>query len=135
MWTEVGLLNGTKVKVINFVCINDSGPRNGGVPEAVVVQFWSLAGEDYVQQFLDGYPRSVAIPMKQVEWKHNGKNLIGTQFSLMLSWTIKIRMSQGHTSELAVIDLGTSEKCCGMSLVVLSFVKKLNNIFLKPFSY
>ena len=39
MWTEVGLHNGAKGKVINFVYIDASGPRNGGVPEAVVVQF------------------------------------------------------------------------------------------------
>ena len=31
--------------------------------------------------------------------------------------------------------IGTSEKCCGMSLVAPSCVKKLNNILLKQFSY
>ena len=117
--------------MINFVYIDTSGPRNGGVPEAVVVQFRFLAGEDDIRLFLDGYPRSVAIPMKQVEWKHNGKTLIWTHFPLVLSWAITIHKSQGRTLELAVIDLGTSEKCCGMSLVALSRVKKLNNILLK----
>ena len=53
----------------------------------------------------------------------------------MLSWDITIHKSKGRTSELAVIALGTSEKCCGMSLVALSYAKKLNNILIKPFSY
>ena len=39
LWTEVGLHNGAKVKVIGFVYTDASGPRNGGAPEAVVVQF------------------------------------------------------------------------------------------------
>ena len=51
---------------------------------------------------------------KQVEWKHNGKILIRKQFTLMLTWDITIHKSQGSTLELALIDLGTSEKCCGM---------------------
>ena len=65
LWTEVGLHNGAKGKVIYVVYIDTSGPKNGGIPEAIVVQFWSLAGEDDIQPFLDGYPRSVAIPMNK----------------------------------------------------------------------
>ena len=57
--------------------------------------------------------------MKQVECKKKGKTLIRTQFPLMLSWAITIHKPQGRTLELAVIDLGTIEKCCGMSLVAL----------------
>jgi len=35
----------------------------------------------------------------------------------------------------AVIDLGTTEKCSGMTLVALSRVRKLRNLLLRPFSY
>ena len=73
--------------------------------------------------------------MKKVEWKHNGKTLIQTHFTLILSCDITIHKSQGHALELAVIDLVTSEKCCGMSQVALSHMKNLSNILLKPFSY
>ena len=73
--------------------------------------------------------------MKKVEWKHNGKTLIWTHFPLVLSWAITIHKSQGRTLELAVIDLGISEKLCGMSLVALSRVKKLKKIMFKSFSY
>ena len=54
---------------------------------------------------------------------------------MILSWSITIHNSQGRTFKLAVNDLVTSEKCCGMSLVAPSHVKNLKNIFLKPFSY
>ena len=63
------------------------------------------------------YPSNATIPMKQVEWKNNGKTLIRTPFPLMISWAITIHKSQGRTLELAVIHLGTSETCCGMPLV------------------
>ena len=52
----------------------------------------------------------------------------------MLSLAITIHNYQGHTLESAVIDLRSSKKICGMSLVSLSCMKKLNNIFLKQFS-
>ena len=78
--TEVGLYNGAKGKVIGFVYIDASGPSNFGVPEVVAVKFRTLSGENDIQPCLDGYPRSVAIPMKHIEWKHNVKTLIRTQF-------------------------------------------------------
>ena len=73
--------------------------------------------------------------MKKVKRKHNDIFLIRTQFPLILSWAIIIHKSQERTLELAVIDLVTSENCCGMSQVALSHMKNLSNILLKPFSY
>ena len=34
-----------------------------------------------------------------------------------------------------VIDLGTTERCSGMTLVALSRVRKLRHLLLRPFSY
>ena len=85
LWTEVGLHNGAKGKVIKFFYIDASGPRNIGVTEAIVFQSQYLVSEDDIQPSLDGYTRSVAITMKQVEWKHNDKTLIWRNFPLMLS--------------------------------------------------
>ena len=67
LWTEVGLNNGAKGKVINIVHVDASGPRNSGVPETVVVKFLYLSGEDDIQTFLDRYTISVVITMRQVE--------------------------------------------------------------------
>ena len=75
------------------------------------------------------------MPTKKVEWKHNIKTLIQAQVPLVLSWTITIHKYQLLTLELVEIYLGTSEKCCGMSLVALSCVKNLNNTLFKLFSY
>ena len=55
---------------------DSEGPRNGGLPEAVVVRFRYLAKSTHVEPFLEGYEQSVVIQMKQVGWKHSTLTLI-----------------------------------------------------------
>ena len=45
---------------------------------------------------------------------------------LMLSWAFVIHKSKGKTLYRAVIDIGKSEKCCGMTFVTLSCVQELH---------
>ena len=66
LWTEVGLHNGAKGTIVDFVYTTSAGPRNGALPEAVVVQFRELHSD--VQPFLQDVPRTVAIPPFAVEW-------------------------------------------------------------------
>ena len=87
------------MKVDRFFNIDASGPSNGGVPEYIAVQYRTLAGEDDIQTFIDGYHWSVAMHMKHVEWKYNSNTLIKTQCPLMISLAIKIHKSQGHKLE------------------------------------
>ena len=54
---------------------------------------------------------------------------------VMLSWAYTIHKSQGKTLDKVVIDLGTTERCSGMTLVALSRVRKLQHLLLRPFSY
>ena len=65
-WTEVGLNNGYKVTVVDFVYTDSEGPRNGDVPEAVLEQFLYLTEITDIEPFIEGCERSVAIPMKNV---------------------------------------------------------------------
>ena len=106
--------------------MNYGGPRNGGVSEDVVVQFRDLAKSTHVENFLEGYELSVAIPMKQVEYKHGTLTLMQIRYPLMLLWDITIHKSQACTLVMAIIDLGNSKKCSDMILVALSRVKNLN---------
>ena len=53
----------------------------------------------------------------------------------MLSWADTIHKSQSKTLDKVDIDLGTTEKCSGMTLVGLSRVRKLRHLLLRPFSY
>ena len=53
----------------------------------------------------------------------------------MLSWACTIHKSQGKALDKEVIDLGTTERCSGMTLVALSRVRKLRHLILRPFSY
>ena len=53
----------------------------------------------------------------------------------MLSWTYAMHKSQDKTLDKVLIDLGTTEKCSGMTLLALSRVRKLRHLLLQPFSY
>ena len=55
LWTEVGLHNGAKGKVVDIVYKNAAGPRiNNGknLPEAIVIELHKLADE--VESFFEG---------------------------------------------------------------------------------
>ena len=133
LWTAAGLHNGAKGKVVDFVYTTPEGPRSGSLPESVVVHFPHL--QDNVDAFLPGLPKTVSIPTTQAEWSDTaGKVLTRRQFPLMLSWAFTIHKSQGKTLDRAVIDLGNSERCSGMTLVALSRVRRLSDLLLKPFT-
>ena len=138
LWTAAGLHNGAKGKVVDFVYTTPEGPRSKELPESVVVYFPHL--DENVDAFLPGQPKTVSIPTIQAEW-NNGTTGTASgvytrkQFPLMLSWAFTIHKSQGKTLDHAVVDLGSSEKCNGMTLVALSRVRHLNNLLLKPFTF
>ena len=88
-----------------------------------------------ITSFLDDVPRCVAIPLVQAEWQASGKTFTRKQFPLALSWAFTIHKSQGKTLDNAVINLGKSEKCSGLTLVALSRVRQLSGLLLKPFYF
>ena len=44
-----------------------------------------------------------------------------------------IYKAQGKNLDISVIDIGMSERCCGMNLFDLSLVRSLENLFNKTF--
>ena len=74
VWSEVGLNNGTREKVVDLVYTDSIGTQSGALTEVVVVQFWVLYA--HVVPFITGFPDTVAIPTNQPEWLDNGKTLI-----------------------------------------------------------
>ena len=73
--------------------------------------------------------------MKHVEWKHGILTLMQGKFRLMLSLAITTHKSKGCTLESKITDLIKSKKYAGMTLVVLSCVKKPENILLQSYFY
>ena len=116
LWTPVGLYNGARGKVMDFVYMNSDGPQSQNFPEAVVVQFSHLYPG--MPDFTEYYSRSVDIPTITDEWtKPSGNGVFTrTQFSLNLSWAFTIHKSQGKTLERLVIYLGSGEKYSGLKL-------------------
>ena len=89
LWTDVGLKNGAKVTVIDFIYNNNEDPRSGKLKEAVVFQFHELDIE--VIPFLLGAPWTVVNPVHRVEWKiGNSDTFIWHQIPIILSWAFKI---------------------------------------------
>ena len=103
------------------------GPSGTVLPNAVVVQFEHLNEE--VVPFLDAFPRSVAIPFAEHEWRHNSDVYNRKQYPLMLSSAYTIHKSQSKTLDKVVIDLGTTEKCSGMTLVWTILCSKTTTSF------
>ena len=109
------------------------GPSDKVFTNSFVLQFEHLNIE--VVPFLDAFPRSVAIPFAEHEWRHNIDVYNRKQFPLMMSWVYTIHKPQGKTLDKVVIDLGRTEKCSGMTLVALSRVRKLRHLLLRPLPY
>ena len=76
----------------------------------------------------------LAMPIIQAECLEHGETLIHTHSPLMIYWAYTIQKSQGNTLDIAIIYLGKSEKCSGMTLVALSRVNKLSHLLLRPVS-
>ena len=135
LWTHVGLHNGARGKVIDFVYMNSDGTLSQTLPEAVVVQFSHL--EPDMTAFLEYYPGSVAIPTITAEWKKPSGNGVftRTQLPLNLSWEFTIHKSQRKTLERIVIDLGAGDKFSGLTLVALSRVRMFKHFLLKPLTF
>jgi len=131
----VGLHNGARGRVVDFVYMMSEGPHHPlkQSPKAMVVEFSHL--HESVPPFLFHKPKTAAIPPINAEWMNaNGDTMIQKQFPLMLTWAFTIHKSQGKTLDRAVIDLGKAGKCTGMTLVTLSRVRKLKHMLVKPFS-
>ena len=85
LWVDVGLHNGAKGKVVDFLYKHADGPqtKNGKeFPEAFVVQFHSMA--EGVEPFLGGLPNTVAVPVVLAKWRICTKYFIRKQFPLVL---------------------------------------------------
>ena len=75
---------------------------------------------EYIEPFLEGVPNNVAITVVLDEWIISTEYFIRKQFTLVLLWAFKIYKAQGNTLDIAIIDISKSERCCSMTLVVLS---------------
>ena len=134
-WTPVGLHNGSRGKVLDFVYMNSYGPQSQTFPEAIVVQFSHL--EPDMPAFLEDYPGSVAIATITAEWTKPSGNVVFTctKSPLNLSWAFTIHKSQGKKLERLVIDLGAGEKCSYLTLVAISRVRMFKHFILKPLTF
>ena len=77
----------------------------------------------------------MTIPTIQAEWLDNWNTLIRRQPPLMFSWAYTMQKYQGKTLYLAIIYLGKSKKCSGITLVAQSPVRKISHLLLFPISF
>ena len=101
------------------------------LPIAVIVEFEGYTGPGFDPRF----PNCVSIVPVVSEMIQGSATLEMIQIPLKLSWAISIHKSQGLTLDKAIVDIGKTEKVCGLAYVALSRLKKLENVLIKPFSF
>lgn len=129
VWVEAGLCNGT----MGFVkhVIYKASEKPPALPIALVVFFEDYCGPDFDCRFKQCIP---IVPVVS-ELIVDSTTLERVQVPLKLSWAISIHKSQGLTLEKATVDIGTTEKVCGLAYVALSRLRKLESVLVKPFSF
>ena len=113
LWTEAGLVNGAMGTVHDI--IYKPGSKPGSLPAVVLVKFDEYTGPTC----LEGEVRIVPICPRTSEWFERGLKKSRTQLPICLTWAIPIHKSQGATLEMAVVDVGRTEKCAGLANVAL----------------
>ena len=76
-----------------------------------------------VEPFPEGVPNTVAILVVSDWWRIGAKYFIRKQFTLVLSWAFTTHKAQGKTLDIAVIDIGNSERFCSMNLFDLPLLR------------
>ncbi len=130
VWSESGLVN-SSTGVIQDIIFGEKGPPS--LPVAVFVTFEKYEGPTIAN--LEGVKVIPVVPIKR-SWKgKNGTQCSRSQVPLRLAWTVTAHKSQGLTLEKAKIDLGSKEFAAGLSFVAVSWVRSLNDISFKQFTF
>ena len=127
---QVGLVNGIRGQVVEFVFADDAPPPN--LPLYAVVMFRGYSGGEWSSQ--ERYRGYVPISPVDTTWQDGGGQ-VRTQLPLRLCWAITLPKSQGQTLEKAVIHLGPKEACTGLTFVCLSRAKRLADLIVEPMSF
>ena len=126
LWTERGLVNGSMGTVAAILY------RSGGPPDlsvAVMVQFDKYSGPTW------GGDRCVTISSVTRTWRSGHRELSRQLLPLRLAWAVTVHKSQGLTLDQAVIDIGKKHFSTGLSFVVLSLVRKLQDCLIQQFTF
>lgn len=85
--------------------------------------------------FLQEYPKVIPVTQITRSWDLVVSNCSRTQLSLELSRAVTVHKSQGLTLDKVCVDLGSKGYQAGLSYVALSRVKRVENLYIKPFVY
>lgn len=124
LWTQAGLVNGALGTVTAIVY--DEGVLPPDLPLYILVKFDKYYGECF-------YNGSVPIVPESITWSRNNVNYYRKQFPLVLNYASSIHKAQGLKLPKVIIDIGSSEFCCGLSYVAITRARNVSDIAFKPF--
>jgi ATP-dependent DNA helicase PIF1 len=130
LWTEAGLVNGS-TGIVEDILFEEQGPP--ALPAAVFIEF-----KKYNRPTIKSRKGKEVVPIAPIKrsWEDkNGNSCSRTQIPICLTWAITVHKSQGLTLEKACIDIGAKEFAAGLTFVVLSQIRTLNDLCLKQFNF
>ena len=122
LWVDVGLVNGA-MGTVQAICYRGVGPPD--LPIAVMVHFDRYSGPTLHDGTLP------ITPLRQT-WSSSGVLCSRLQLPLKLAWAVTIHKSQGLTLDKVVIDVGKREFSTGLTFVVCSRVRQLQDLLFTP---
>ena len=96
----MGLVNGTKGKIIDIIYCNSKPPD---LPKAVIIQFDEYLGPSF-HPYIDK-----CVPVIPITATDDSGTKERTQIPITLGWAMTIHKSQGTTLNSAYIDIGDSD--------------------------
>jgi hypothetical protein len=127
---KYGIVNGAQGTIKSIIYDNETD-YNTNLPSTIIIEFLNYSGP----QFFKDNSRKFWIPINPCTVFSRFYKCYRTQYPLKLAKASTITKLQGETLDSGIIDIGISERVCGLAYVALSRFKTIYDFLIEPFPY